>query len=76
MGSMSNNETDDQGFGDEVTEKLRIQATKLMEQVNAGDYAAAMTVINDLSEVRDQSLYREVGRLTRAMRSNPKPCPK
>lgn len=64
---MSNNETDDQGFGDEVTEKLRIQATKLMEQVNAGDYAAAMTVINDLSEVRDQSLYREVGRLTRSL---------
>jgi chemotaxis protein CheZ len=67
MGSMSKQETDHQSLGPEVTEKLRIQAAQLVEQVNAGDYVAAMTVINDLSEVRDQSLYREVGRLTRSL---------
>jgi chemotaxis protein CheZ len=67
MGSMSKHETDHQGLGDEVTETLRTQAEKLVERVNAGDYASAMTVINDLSEVRDQSLYREVGRLTRSL---------
>jgi chemotaxis protein CheZ len=50
---MSKQETDHQSFGPEVTEKLRSQASQLVEQVNAGDYVAAMTVINDLSEVRD-----------------------
>ncbi|WP_152207512.1 protein phosphatase CheZ [Marinobacter changyiensis] len=51
----------------EVTEKLRSQAAELMDQVNAGDYGKAMALISDLSEVRDQSLYREVGRLTRSL---------
>jgi len=64
---MSKQETDHQGLESEVTEKLQSQATELVERLNAGDYAAAMTVINDLSEVRDQSLYREVGRLTRSL---------
>ncbi len=67
MGSMSKQEKDHEGLGSEVTEKLRSQATALVEQVNAGDYGAAMALINDLSEVRDQSLYREVGRLTRSL---------
>lgn len=51
----------------EITSKLREQANELVEQINAGDYARAMTLINDLGEVRDQSLYREVGRLTRSL---------
>ena len=67
MGSMGKQEKDHQNLGSEVTEKLQSQAAELLEKVNAGDYAAAMTVINDLSEVRDQSLYREVGRLTRSL---------
>lgn len=64
---MSKQETDRQGLESEVTEKLHSQAAELVEQLNAGDYAAAMTIINDLSEVRDRSLYREVGRLTRSL---------
>ncbi|HKK55464.1 protein phosphatase CheZ [Marinobacter sp.] len=64
---MSKHETDHQGLDSEVTDKLHSQAAALVEQLNAGDYAAAMTVINDLSEVRDRSLYREVGRLTRSL---------
>ncbi|MDI9245891.1 protein phosphatase CheZ [Marinobacter sp. CHS3-4] len=64
---MSKREKDHQSLDPEVTEKLRNQAAELVEQVNAGDYARAMTLINDLSEVRDQSLYREVGRLTRSL---------
>lgn len=63
---MSNN-NDQKGLDPEVIEKLRAQATELMEQVNAGDYARAMSLINDLNDVRDQSLYREVGRLTRSL---------
>ena len=50
-----------------MTEKLQRQAAELAESVDAGDYAKAMTLINELSEVRDQGLYREVGRLTRSL---------
>jgi len=64
---MSKSKKNPQGLDPEVTEKLRSQANALVEQVNAGDYASAMSLINDLSEVRDQSLYREVGRLTRSL---------
>lgn len=55
------------GLDPEMTNRLKEQAHELVEQVNAGDYAKAMNLINDLSEVRDQSLYREVGRLTRSL---------
>lgn len=51
----------------EITRQLKEQALELVEQVNAGDYARAMNLINDLNEVRDQSLYCEVGRLTRSL---------
>lgn len=64
MGKIKKNQT---SLDPEVTEQLRSQATALMEQVNAGDYAKAMGLISDLSEVRDQSLYKEVGRLTRSL---------
>ncbi|MDL0430056.1 protein phosphatase CheZ [Marinobacter sp. TBZ242] len=64
---MSKSNRNEQGLDPEVTEKLRTQAAELVEQVNAGEYARAMTLINELSEVRDQSLYREVGRLTRSL---------
>lgn len=64
---MGDKKTKDPHLDAEVTEKLKAQATELMEQVNAGDYAKAMRLINDLNEVRDQSLYREVGRLTRSL---------
>lgn len=64
---MSEDKQNSPGLDPETTSKLKEQAQELVEQVNAGDYARAMTLINDLSEVRDQSLYREVGRLTRSL---------
>lgn len=64
---MSDNKTKHHSLDPDVTEKLKQQAAELVEQVNAGEYARAMTLINDLSEVRDQSLYQEVGRLTRSL---------
>ncbi|MEX2474329.1 protein phosphatase CheZ [Marinobacter sp.] len=64
---MSDSKKNPQGLDQEVMEKLRVQANALAEQVNAGDYGQAMALINDLGEVRDQSLYREVGRLTRSL---------
>ncbi len=60
--------TDNQGgLGPEVTEKLKQQSSELADSINAGDHARAMAAINELSEVRDQSLYQEVGRLTRSL---------
>ncbi|OEY67088.1 protein phosphatase CheZ [Marinobacter sp. X15-166B] len=64
---MGNNSIENSSFDPDVVDALKSQATELVAQVNAGDYARAMTLINDLNEVRDQSLYREVGRLTRSL---------
>lgn len=64
---MSDNKQNSPNLDPEITRQLTEQANELAKQVNAGDYARAMTLINDLSEVRDQSLYREVGRLTRSL---------
>ncbi|MGO1691745.1 MAG: protein phosphatase CheZ [Marinobacter sp.] len=64
---MSDDKKDHRGLETEVTEKLRQQAAELMESVEGGDYARSMTLINELSDVRDQSLYQEVGRLTRTL---------
>ncbi|MDR9424274.1 MAG: protein phosphatase CheZ [Marinobacter sp.] len=64
---MSDGTDNQRGLDPEVTEKLKQQTSELAESVNAGDHARAMAVINELSEVRDQSLYQEVGRLTRSL---------
>jgi chemotaxis protein CheZ len=64
---MSNNKKIRRGLEPEVTEQLQRQAIELVECVQAGKYAKAMALINELSEVRDQSLYREVGQLTRSL---------
>ncbi len=64
---MSDSNTNHRSLEPEVTEKLQRQSEELAQSVQAGDFAQAMTVINELSEVRDQSLYREVGRLTRSL---------
>lgn len=64
---MSEDNQNGSNLDPETIGKLQEQANELAKQVNAGDYTKAMAVINDLSEVRDQSLYREVGRLTRSL---------
>ncbi|SOB74835.1 chemotaxis protein CheZ [Marinobacter sp. LV10R510-11A] len=64
---MSDDKKDHRGLETEVTEKLRQQAAELVKSVESGDYARSMSLINELSDVRDQSLYREVGRLTRTL---------
>lgn len=64
---MSDDKKDHRGLEPEVTEKLRQQAAELVKSVEDGDYARSMTLINELSDVRDQSLYQEVGRLTRTL---------
>ena len=64
---MTDSNKNNQGLEPEVTEKLKQQTSELAESVEEGDYARAMSIINELSDVRDQSLYREVGRLTRSL---------
>lgn len=51
----------------DVKDKLREQAYELKKKVDANDFTGAMASINDLNDLRDQSLYQEVGRLTRSL---------
>lgn len=48
-------------------EAMRKLATAVLHHIEQQDVNAAMAVLNDLAEVRDQHLYREVGHLTRAL---------
>ncbi|HTN33849.1 MAG TPA: protein phosphatase CheZ [Marinobacter sp.] len=64
---MSKNKKIRQGLEPGVTEQIQRQVSELAESVQAGRYTQAMALINELSEVRDQSLYREVGQLTRSL---------
>lgn len=48
-------------------ESMRKLATAVLHHIEQQDVDAAMAVLNDLAEVRDQHLYQEVGRLTRAL---------
>jgi len=47
--------------------QLRDQANSLKELVDQGDFAEALSVISQLNETRDKSVYQEVGRLTRSL---------
>ncbi|WP_144822240.1 protein phosphatase CheZ [Marinobacter piscensis] len=64
---MSNDRKIRRDLEPEVSDKLRQQVAELNQCLEDNDYAGAMNLINELSEVRDQSLYREVGRLTRTL---------
>lgn len=64
---MSTRKNDNSSLDDSITDQLRAQAHQLVDEINSGNYANAMGLISELNEVRDQSLYREVGRLTRSL---------
>lgn len=51
----------------ELVIKLQEQSERLVQSVRAGDYSHAMALISELADVRDQGLYKEVGRLTRSL---------
>lgn len=51
----------------ERIEELKVLARSLVEQLDAGDDLTAMSTINAISDFRDQSIYKEVGRLTRKL---------
>lgn len=47
--------------------ELRERAERLIERLEQGDVAAAHAMIDELNEVRDRTIYREVGKLTRGL---------
>lgn len=46
---------------------LKEQTNKLKELVDGGDISSALTVISEINQTRDKTLYVEVGRLTRSL---------
>ncbi|MEE8058881.1 MAG: protein phosphatase CheZ [Pseudomonadales bacterium] len=58
----------DQGaLSDEMWDELKGRARTLIEKLESGDFPGASTAIEDLNKARDQSFYREVGKLTRGL---------
>ncbi len=46
---------------------LKEQTTKLKDLVDEGDISSALSVISEINQTRDKTLYIEVGRLTRSL---------
>lgn len=53
--------------GGDLFEELKQRAVVLMERLEQGDFPGATKVIQHINEVRDRSIYREVGKLTRGL---------
>jgi len=58
------------GHLDDYQESIREHTKALTESVEAGDFASAIQHVQSLADVRDQSLYKEIGRLTRALHNS------
>ena len=56
-----------QAAGDDVWDSLKQRASELMDKLEERDYVSATSVIEDLNELRDNTLYLEVGKLTRGL---------
>ena len=63
MEQLQNNE----GLKQEFEELLKTKTEQLQQHLSDGQLAEALAVIKSLQDARDQSLYQEVGRLTRAL---------
>ena len=51
----------------DVFTNMKSSAGLLVEMLDSGDYNGAREMIININEERDQNIYREVGRLTRAI---------
>lgn len=58
---------DDNSKSDEMWDELKQRARTLVEKLEDGDFSGASEAIESLNEARDQSFYREVGKLTRGL---------
>ena len=54
---------DDGAIGSEI----KNLAEGMLQQLEKGDLGRAVAMVNDLNQVRDRTLYEEIGRLTRAL---------
>ena len=63
---MTNKEDSSQDMSGFETQ-LKSQASNLKDLVDSGNISEALNVISELNATRDQSLYQEVGRLTRTL---------
>ncbi|UZE94937.1 protein phosphatase CheZ [Alkalimarinus alittae] len=63
---MTNKEENTQ-YTPEFEAQLKRQASDLKDLVDAGNITEAIKVVAELNSTRDQSLYKEVGRLTRTL---------
>lgn len=53
--------------GQDFSSTLRNSAAALVSQLEAGNFTAAMRVIHEINAAREESLYHEVGKLTRGL---------
>ena len=51
----------------QVGSGIRSLAGNMLEQLEQGDLGKAVALVNDLNQLRDRTLYNEIGRLTRAL---------
>lgn len=59
-------EHDDSTLGD-LESTLKSNARDLVDNLEQGNFGAAVQLINELNKVRDRGLYHEVGKLTREL---------
>ena len=59
--------TTEQEDGDDFQQELKAQANELVQMLEKGEFSESGKIIQQLSETRDKSLYKEVGKLTRAL---------
>ena len=48
----------------QVGSEIRSLAENMLEQLEQGDLGKAVALVNDLNQLRDRTLYNEIGRLT------------
>lgn len=58
---------DNEKPSDKLWDELKDRARALVERLEEGDFSGASAAIAALNETRDQSFYREVGKLTRGL---------
>lgn len=51
----------------QVSTEIRTLAENMLTQLEQGDLTKAVALVNDLNELRDKTLYTEIGKLTRAL---------
>ena len=48
-------------------ETLKAQANQLKDLIDSGDMSGALSIISELNQTRDKTLYQEIGHLTRSL---------